>query len=69
MVTQSCSIAATNFTTPHDVIFPHKPGIVMIPEVSLLATTADKLISALLGVVCLRKLFVPSEYDLGDLKR
>lgn len=31
---QSCSIAATNFTTPHDVIFPHKPGIVMIPEVS-----------------------------------
>lgn len=33
-VVQSCSIAATNFTTPHDVIFPHKPGIVMIPEVS-----------------------------------
>lgn len=32
---QSCSLTATNFTTPHDVIFPHKPGIIMIPEVSV----------------------------------
>lgn len=34
MATQLCSITATNFTTPHDLIFPHKPGIIMIPEVS-----------------------------------
>lgn len=34
MAMQSCSITATNFTTPHDVIFPHKPAIIMIPEVS-----------------------------------
>uniref|UniRef100_A0A336M400 CSON011767 protein n=1 Tax=Culicoides sonorensis TaxID=179676 RepID=A0A336M400_CULSO len=27
-----CSVTATNFTTPHDVIFPHKPGIIMVPE-------------------------------------
>lgn len=32
--TQLCSITATNFTTPHDLIFPHKPGIIMIPEVN-----------------------------------
>ncbi|XP_002137604.3 cadherin-86C isoform X1 [Drosophila pseudoobscura] len=32
MATQLCSITATNFTTPHDLIFPHKPGIIMIPE-------------------------------------
>lgn len=32
--TQSCSITATNFTTPHDMIFPHKPAIIMVPEVS-----------------------------------
>lgn len=31
---QLCSITATNFSTPHDLIFPHKPGIIMIPEVS-----------------------------------
>lgn len=31
-----CSVTATNFTTPHDVIFPHKPGIIMVPEVSIL---------------------------------
>lgn len=31
---QSCSITATNFTTPHDMIFPHKPAIIMVPEVS-----------------------------------
>lgn len=30
---QSCSITATNFTTPHDLLFPHKPAIIMIPEV------------------------------------
>lgn len=30
-----CSVTATNFTTPHDVIFPHKPGIIMVPEVSV----------------------------------
>lgn len=35
MSTQLCSITATNFTTPHDLIFPHKPGIIMIPEVSI----------------------------------
>lgn len=35
MAQQACSITATNFTTPHDVIFPHKTGIIMIPEVSL----------------------------------
>lgn len=33
METQSCSITATNYTTPHDTIFPHKTGIIMIPEV------------------------------------
>ncbi|XP_036321188.1 cadherin-86C-like [Rhagoletis pomonella] len=33
---QLCSITATNFTTPHDLIFPHKPGIIMIPEVRLI---------------------------------
>lgn len=33
MSVQSCSITATNFTTPHDVIFPHKAGIIMVPEV------------------------------------
>lgn len=35
MAQQACSITATNHTTPHDVIFPHKTGIIMIPEVSL----------------------------------
>lgn len=33
MAMQSCSITATNFTTPHDTIFPHKPAIIMVPEV------------------------------------
>lgn len=33
MATQSCSITATNFTTPHDMIFAHKPAIIMVPEV------------------------------------
>lgn len=37
MATQLCSITATNFTTPHDLIFPHKPGIIMIPEVRTLS--------------------------------
>lgn len=35
VASQLCSITATNFTTPHDLIFPHKPGIIMIPEVRL----------------------------------
>lgn len=34
MTVQSCSITATNYTTPHDIIFPHKTGIIMVPEVS-----------------------------------
>lgn len=34
MTVQSCSITATNYTTPHDLIFPHKAGIIMVPEVS-----------------------------------
>lgn len=33
MTQQSCSITATNYTTPHDLIFPHKAGIIMVPEV------------------------------------
>lgn len=33
MAQQLCSITATNFTTPHDMIFPHKTGIIMVPEV------------------------------------
>lgn len=35
MTMQSCSITATNYTTPHDLIFPHKAGIIMVPEVSI----------------------------------
>lgn len=35
MTMQSCSITATNYTTPHDMIFPHKAGIIMVPEVSI----------------------------------
>lgn len=31
--TISCSISATNATTPKDTIFPHIPGLIMIPEV------------------------------------
>lgn len=31
---QSCSITATNFTTPHSMIFPQKPAIITVPEVS-----------------------------------
>lgn len=34
MAMQSCSITATNFTTPHERIFPHKPAIIMVAEVS-----------------------------------
>lgn len=34
MSVQACSITATNFSTPHDLIFPHKTGIIMVPEVS-----------------------------------
>lgn len=32
MASQSCSLTATNFTTPIDTIFPHKPGIIMTKE-------------------------------------
>lgn len=32
---QDCSITATNVTTPMDIIFPHKTGIIKIPEVHL----------------------------------
>lgn len=42
---QSCSITATNYTTPHDIIFPHKTGIIMVPEVSfhnILVDTIEK---------------------------
>lgn len=35
MTQQSCSITATNYTTPHDLIFPHKAGIIMVPEVNI----------------------------------
>ncbi|KAJ2950154.1 hypothetical protein O0L34_g11506 [Tuta absoluta] len=28
----ACSITATNATTPRDTIFPHQPGIVLVPE-------------------------------------
>lgn len=34
MAQQSCSITATNFTTPLDMIFPKKTSIIMVPEVS-----------------------------------
>uniref|UniRef100_A0A6B2EKW7 Cadherin domain-containing protein n=1 Tax=Phlebotomus kandelakii TaxID=1109342 RepID=A0A6B2EKW7_9DIPT len=45
MATQSCSITATNFTTPHDIIFPHKPGIIMIPEDAKRGTELDYVIA------------------------
>lgn len=35
----SCSISATNATTPKDTIFPHIPGLIMIPEVRILLYT------------------------------
>ncbi|XP_034826855.1 cadherin-86C [Maniola hyperantus] len=28
----ACSITATNATTPRDTIFPHQPGIILVPE-------------------------------------
>lgn len=31
--TISCSISATNSTTPKDTIFPHIPGLIMVAEV------------------------------------
>jgi hypothetical protein len=34
MAQQSCSITATNFTTPIETIFPKKTSIIMVPEVS-----------------------------------
>ncbi|XP_034662090.1 cadherin-86C isoform X2 [Drosophila subobscura] len=45
MATQLCSITATNFTTPHDLIFPHKPGIIMIPEDSKRGTELNYVIA------------------------
>ncbi|XP_037828546.1 cadherin-86C isoform X2 [Lucilia sericata] len=45
MATQLCSITATNFTTPHDLIFPHKPGIIMIPEDAKRGTELDYVIA------------------------
>ncbi|XP_058826724.1 cadherin-86C-like isoform X2 [Topomyia yanbarensis] len=41
MSVQSCSITATNFSTPHDVIFPHKTGIIMVPEDAKKGTELD----------------------------
>ncbi|XP_053664398.1 cadherin-86C [Anopheles marshallii] len=41
MSVQSCSITATNFTTPHDIIFPHKAGIIMVPEDAKKGTELD----------------------------
>ncbi|XP_052869499.1 cadherin-86C [Anopheles cruzii] len=41
MSVQSCSITATNFTTPHDTIFPHKAGIIMVPEDAKKGTELD----------------------------
>lgn len=29
----ACSITGTNATTPRDTIFPHQPGIILVPEV------------------------------------
>ncbi|XP_037049459.1 cadherin-86C isoform X3 [Bradysia coprophila] len=45
MTVQSCSITATNFTTPHDVIFPHKAAIIMIPEDAKRGTELDYVIA------------------------
>nr|XP_036217959.1 cadherin-86C [Bactrocera oleae]XP_036217960.1 cadherin-86C [Bactrocera oleae] len=45
MTSQLCSITATNFTTPHDLIFPHKPGIIMIPEDAKRGTELDYVIA------------------------
>ncbi|GAB0091959.1 cadherin-86C-like [Sergentomyia squamirostris] len=45
MAVQGCSITATNFTTPHDTIFPHKPGIIMIPEDAKRGTELDYVIA------------------------
>ncbi|XP_062537306.1 cadherin-86C isoform X2 [Armigeres subalbatus] len=41
MSIQSCSITATNFSTPHDLIFPHKTGIIMVPEDAKKGTELD----------------------------
>ncbi|XP_030081615.1 cadherin-86C [Drosophila hydei] len=45
IATQLCSITATNFSTPHDLIFPHKPGIIMIPEDAKRGTELDYVIA------------------------
>lgn len=31
----ACSITGTNATTPRDTIFAHLPGIILVPEVSI----------------------------------
>ncbi|XP_062701155.1 cadherin-86C isoform X2 [Aedes albopictus] len=41
MSIQACSITATNFSTPHDLIFPHKTGIIMVPEDAKKGTELD----------------------------
>ncbi|XP_039438318.1 cadherin-86C isoform X3 [Culex pipiens pallens] len=41
MSVQACSITATNFSTPHDLIFPHKTGIIMVPEDAKKGTELD----------------------------
>ncbi|XP_067616275.1 cadherin-86C isoform X2 [Eurosta solidaginis] len=45
LVTKLCSITATNFTTPSDLIFPHKPDIIVIPEGSQLFAIRQKILS------------------------
>lgn len=35
----ACSVTGTNATTPRDTIFPHQPGIILVPEVSTLLIT------------------------------
>lgn len=39
MAQQSCSITATNFTTPTDLIFPKRTSIIMVSEVMSTATS------------------------------
>jgi hypothetical protein len=35
MAQQSCSVTATNFTTPTDLIFPKRTSIIMVSEVTI----------------------------------
>ncbi|GLV43635.1 Cadherin 86C [Carabus blaptoides fortunei] len=43
--TVSCSISATNATTPKDTIFPHIPGLIMIPEDSKRGADLDYVVA------------------------